>query len=575
MLNTYELHGKTLYAAPFYHLLSPAAAGDGEMGDEAELILSSEGGSSLHSRAGPKRLKHVANLPMPSNRSVPMPLSGRELLSEKRRRLEMRKCSIASETIAWLSLGFCNGTFCHALVSASQTGLPETSSVIVMIKSHQSGIMPPTMIGIKSGKTEFGKTLPFFTDTNSGAVNDLKTLSPLPGQSCVVSIGSDGDVLWVPNGPAKTPGQISRADIDALASFLKAAGCKLDYTASILKNTPSSAADELSYVDSAVGDALLAVGFGNEPDVAPYTLSAVPYAQEWNTFANAALARDPNLRFKGPDTGIVKNLGVWLSAWYKENSSLPLAYGTQHFYVGGPNACPVCTESLMLGKRSLQASWDAMVTQKVKFEAGLPKILPVLLTETNSFYGGGDPGISNSYGSALYAFDFIFQAAEAGFAGTAFSMLDHWTEGYSPLNIVNGHSYGVKPEYYGLYLAALAGYGPMLSTVVENAGGLHGYTVADIATGTLNTAFINTTNSNFNVHATYPAGTELKACSSYVMSDSAGITDTVGTDLNIQGGHFDSNTNIALQSPYPVFVDAATADLQVPAYSGVLVKCTH
>jgi hypothetical protein len=487
----------------------------------------------------------------------------------------MTKYSIASEIIALLSLGCFSAPFSQALASALQADLSDTTSVVLVIKSHQSGVMPPNMIGIKTGKAEFGKAYPFFTDTNSQAVSDLKTLSPLPGQSCLISIGADGNVIWVPDGIAKTAGQISRADIDALASFLKAADCKLDYTASILNNTPSSAADELSYVDSVVGKGLLAVGFGNEPDVEPYTMSAVAYARAWNTFAKAALARDGNLRFKGPETGIVTNLGLWLSAWYAENSSLPLAYGTQHFYVDGPGACPICTESLMLEKRSSQPSWNAMVAQRGDFEVGPTQVLPILLTETNNFYGGGDPGISNSYGSALYAFDFVFQAAEAGFAGTAFSLLDYWAQGYSPLNIVNGYSYGTKPEYYGMYMAALTGYGPMLSTTVQTADGLHAYTVDDMATGTLNTAFINTTDVNYKVQARYPTGTELKTCYSYVMSDSAGITDTLATELTIQGGHFDSNTDIVLQPPYPVFVDGATADMRIPAYSGVLVKCTH
>jgi hypothetical protein len=479
------------------------------------------------------------------------------------------------KTIALLSLGFFSATSPQVLASPLQADLSDTTSVVLVIKSHQSGIMPPTMIGIKTGKAEFGKTYPFFTNTNSQAITDLKTLSPLPGQSCLISIGADGDVIWVPDGIAKTAGQISRADIDALASFLTAADCKLDYTASILNNTPSSAADELSYVDSVVGKSLLAVGFGNEPDVAPYTMTAVAYAQAWNTFATAALARDGNLRFKGPETGIVTNLGLWLSAWYAENASLPLAYGTQHFYVDGPGACLICTESLMLEKRSSQTIWNTMVAQKSEFEVGFARVLPVLLTETNNFYGGGDPGISNSYGAALYAFDFVFQAAEAGFAGTAFSLLDYWSQGYSPLNIVNGYGHGVYPEYYGMYMAALTGYGPMLSTTVQTADGLHAYTVDDVATGTLNTAFINTTDVNYKVHARYPVGTELKKCSSYVMSDSAGITDTAATELNIQGGHFDSNTNIVLQPPYPVFADGATANMQIAAYSGVLVKCTH
>ena len=88
--------------------------------------------------------------------------------------------------------------------------------------------------------------------------------------------------------------------------------------------------------------------------------------------------------------------------------------------------------------------------------------------------------MSNSYGSALYAYDFVFQASQAGFVTSAFTTLENSSKGYSPLYLSNGLSYGPLAEYYGIYMAALAGYGPMLSTTVQTADGLHAYTIKNV-----------------------------------------------------------------------------------------------
>ena len=111
---------------------------------------------------------------------------------------------------------------------------------------------------------------------------------------------------------------MSQADIDALAEFLKAADCQLDYELPVLNNTPANAADEVSYVQEKVGSNLLAVGFGNEPDAPRYNTNASEFAATWNAYAKAALARNNNLHFEGPDVGTATDLGPWVSAWYKE-----------------------------------------------------------------------------------------------------------------------------------------------------------------------------------------------------------------------------------------------------------------
>jgi len=43
--------------------------------------------------------------------------------------------------------------------------------------------------------------------------------------------------------------------------------------------------------------------------------------------------------------------------------------------------------------------------------------LPYRICETNSFYGGGKPGVSDTFGSALWALDYMFTLASESCAG--------------------------------------------------------------------------------------------------------------------------------------------------------------
>ena len=222
-----------------------------------------------------------------------------------------------------------------------QPTLNDSTPVTVVITSTQVGAVSPMAVGMKFDRSQFGEPSRLFTGTNAQAINNFKALSPLKGESCLLSLGVNDakPVKWVPDGAAQTPGQVSQADIDALAEFLKAANCQLDYEAPVLNNTPANAADEVSYVQEKVGSNLLAVGFGNEPDAPRYNTNASEFAATWNAFAKAALALNNNLHFEGPDVGTATDLGPWVSAWYKENSSLPLVYAGQHYYVYGPAGC--------------------------------------------------------------------------------------------------------------------------------------------------------------------------------------------------------------------------------------------
>ena len=472
------------------------------------------------------------------------------------------------------SAAVCASGLAQTSLLSSQPYVSSPIAATITVRANEVAQMPATFIGLKFSKSEIGKATQFFATHNIRGVDNLRALSPLAGQSCILELGSDG-TKWVPNGPGHTAGEVAPADIQALAGFLEATNCKLDYSAEIINNTPANAANELAYVSQTIPAAnLLAVGFGNEPD--DYKgQNSTSYARLWNTFARTALAQDNKLVFKGPDTAVASSLGSWLGSWYAANKSLPLAYGSQHYYINGPAGCTVCTIPTMLEQRSSEAYWSKMVLQKNEFEAGLQKPLPIYLNETNNFYSGGAPGVSNSFASALYAYDFIMQAAEGGFSGSVFMNSDHYSKGYSPLNVIEGYSYGPLPEYYGLYMAAMAGYGPMLFTTVQNGNGVHAYTIKNKTDNDLDVAIVNTTNSNYEFSVELPAGTEIKSCLAYELADSEGPADVSDTALTLQGGHFNSSSQISLGAPFSVSVSNGAASISAPAYSGLLLKCAE
>ncbi|MGC9223697.1 MAG: glycosyl hydrolase family 79 C-terminal domain-containing protein [Terracidiphilus sp.] len=76
--------------------------------------------------------------------------------------------------------------------------------------------------------------------------------------------------------------------------------------------------------------------------------------------------------------------------------------------------------------------------------------LPYRLTETNSCYHGGKPGLSNTFASSLWALDLMFQVALLGGEGINFHGGGYgW---YSPIVGTVEDGFVARPEYYALLL---------------------------------------------------------------------------------------------------------------------------
>jgi hypothetical protein len=98
--------------------------------------------------------------------------------------------------------------------------------------------------------------------------------------------------------------------------------------------------------------------------------------------------------------------------------------------------------------------------------------VPYRICETNSFCGGGKPGVSDTFGSALWVLDYMFALAHADAAGvnmeTGVNQLG-FISSYSPIGEDEQGTYWAKPEYYGMLAFAHASQGQRVALDYDTA----------------------------------------------------------------------------------------------------------
>ena len=208
--------------------------------------------------------------------------------------------------------------------------------------------------------------------------------------------------------------------IDALAGFLQATGWTLIYGLNFGNSTPERAATEAAYVARAVGERLEFFQIGNEPDLyrkagngtRPPGWGFDDYLREWTAYAEAIAARVPGARFGGPD---VASSSDWVTRFGNEVAPelrARLTTLTGHYYAEGPPNDPrMTTERLLAGNPKIAV--DMKEIEAVARARGLV----YRMSEGNSCYQGGKPGMSNAFAAALWAGDYMLELANLGCAG--------------------------------------------------------------------------------------------------------------------------------------------------------------
>ncbi len=224
------------------------------------------------------------------------------------------------------------------------------------------------------------------------------------------------DANWMPHRLFP----IKPAAIDALAGFLQATGWRLIYGLNFGNSTPQRAAVEAAYVADKVGERLDFFQIGNEPDfyhdanngTRSPNWGFADYVKEWTGFAEAIAARVPEARFGGPDAGASSSSVTRFGEELPAAIALRVVALTGHYYAEGPPNDPrVTTRRLLAGNPNIPEEMKRIET------AARAHGRVYRMTEGNSCYRGGKPGMSNAFAAALWAGDYMLQLASLGCAG--------------------------------------------------------------------------------------------------------------------------------------------------------------
>jgi hypothetical protein len=292
----------------------------------------------------------------------------------------------------------------------------------------------------------------FFSTQNSGLIREFKALS----STGVLRLGGNTSefAYWKPTPDSPEPEHpqvrevvgepqaryyaVSAEAVRNLAEFLQATGWSCVYGIGMGTNTPARAAEEAVFVAETLGDRLLYFQIGNEPDLFnrhlrdPQTWSAKQYLEEWLTLARAIAVRVPAARFGMAD--VASNVS-WLSEIADQWSSIQapprVTTLTHHYYFGGPATNPEVNIPNLLKPATMDHVQKAAETAT---DAARKIGAHVRMTEGNTCYRGGKPGVSDVFAAALWAADYSLLLASNGYTGVNL----HGGTGKSVANSVGG-----------------------------------------------------------------------------------------------------------------------------------------
>jgi uncharacterized protein (TIGR03437 family) len=368
---------------------------------------------------------------------------------------------------------------------------------------------------------------------------------------------------WVASGKGRTSGQVAPSDIDALAGFLKATGWQVLYGTNLAQSTPALAADEIAYAVQALGSSLYGIEVGNEVDLFhgnyfPSTWSFTDYLTLWQSFVAAIRQRSPNVPLTGPVAA--SNISGYVAPFAKAEGRNVILLSDHYYRANGQ--LPTSTIDLLV-------SPDANIVTQAKAMLAISQSIdvPYRFAETNSYYNGGAPNVSDSYASALWVIDHLFACALNGAQGINLHGGGNGA-GYTPIADSSGTVVGARPEFYGVTLFTLAGQGMLLKTSIS-AGSLNASAYAIQAPdGSLGVVINNKdTAQTLNFAVQLP-----RAASSAQAIQMTGPSLDATTGVTIQGSSIQPNGSFTPGTATPLTVSGSSITCSVNPITAVLIR---
>ncbi|MEJ2649882.1 MAG: glycosyl hydrolase family 79 C-terminal domain-containing protein [Sedimentisphaerales bacterium] len=409
----------------------------------------------------------------------------------------------------------------------------------------------------------------FFDPENKELVSLYKTLTP---EGILRLGGNSSEFCWwktsTNDQPPELPESARRDDnwmphefnaiepiaVDNLAGFLEATGWEVIYNLNLGTGTPERDAEEAAYVAKKLGKKLLYFQIGNEPEYYRDSNNRLrtqdwnfdKYLAQWLTFARAVIARVPDAKFGGPDVG---SSGQWVMRFAREASQeLPgrIVACTGHYYVMGPPDDPRSTvQRLLAPDRRVDRDVPRVISVAKEYN------LDYRMTEGNSCYRGGKPGVSNAFCSALWGADYLLKLASFGCAGVNLhgggasvirSALGGHLPGenltpdaaaiaaegsfYTPIAGSRENGFSARPIFYGMKLAGVLAGGRMRPVSFDNSPTSASAWVAEMPNGNTRMVLINK-DANQKLQISIPSAHGAKVW----RLQASGLTATSGVTL--------------------------------------------
>lgn len=337
-------------------------------------------------------------------------------------------------------------------IAATRLRAQGAAKVTLTIPSEANGPhMPEDYMGL-SYEVQQLVDPEFFSPKNAGLIREFKALSP----HGVLRLGGNTSEFewWKPTPDAQEPEHPRTREVEGepkaeyypvtaeavrnLAGFLQAIGWTCLYGIGMGTNTPERAAAEAEYVAKTLGDRLQYFQIGNEVDLFdrhlrdPKTWNAKTYLDEWLAIARAVIKPVPDAKFGMPD--VAANVG-WLTQiaelWPSVQNPPHVTTLTHHYYFGGPATNPAVNIPNLLKPATMarvQKTADIATAAADKVGAR------VRMTEGNTCYRGGKPGVSDVFAAALWSADYSLLLASNNYSGVNL----HGGTGKSVANSVGG-----------------------------------------------------------------------------------------------------------------------------------------
>jgi Glycosyl hydrolase family 79 C-terminal beta domain len=292
-----------------------------------------------------------------------------------------------------------------------------------------------------------------------------------PNQSPVLRVGGDGtDWTWYPVRNMTRPGgvkyNLTHSYLQVAKSLTQTLNARLILGINLEANSPRIAAAEGNAFVGQIGHKSIdALEIGNEPELygsfswfkAPDGQHVLGRPRSYNfgaflgDFARMARAL-PNVPLAGPSSGspnYIAHLGQFL------HTEPRIAVVTLHRYpLKHCTKTSVVTMNQLLSDSAAQGLAASVASNVATANAHHAALR---IDELNAISCGGERGVSDTFGSALWALDTLFAMARTGLDGVNFHTVPNTINELIGTKFARGHWQAlVHPQYYGMMMFAQA-----------------------------------------------------------------------------------------------------------------------